>query len=479
VRAAVGVHPEGPPRGFLQLLRDPVVGPFTFGKLLSSSGIWAHNIVAAIVVFELTGSATLVGAVTAAQFIPQLLLTPWSGARADRADKRLQLVTGRLITATGSAALVVWSLTVGLRGTEGAVVVICAAFLVGVGFAVGGPAMESLVPSLVRPSELASAVALNTLPVTLARSLGPALGALLVLAQGPELAFGVAALGHVVFAVVIVRRVPPTPLTPPRDTSMRAGFRHVRADRPVAALLVGITAVGIGADPIVTLGPTIAASLDSGQQLVGALGSGFGIGSALAFVVLGPLRRRLGSPRLGCTGLVVMATGLAGVATVWHPAVAVGSMVVAGVGMTLALTSLTTLIQRRAPDDLRGRIMALWALAFLGTRPLAATVNGAVADLTDVTTALLVVVVLLLAGAWTARPSRVAPALAPALDRPARALPLGALEEDMRPETARLHDELVEGAATAGTAPTDLPEPRPSLPAAGRDGARAHRCDTP
>ena len=431
-------HVDPPPRGVVQLIRDPVVGPFMFGKMLSSSGIWAHNIVSGIVVFELTASATLVGVVTAAQFAPQLLLTSWSGARADRADRRRQLIIGRLITAAGSAALVLWSLTLGLEGSAGAAAVIASAFIIGVGFAFGGPALESLVPSLVRPSELASAVALNALPITLARALGPAIGALLVLAHGPELAFGAAALAHLVFAVVVARRIRPTPLTATGSTSMRSGFRHVRADRPIAALLIGIAAVGFGADPVITLGPAIAAEFDAGQGFVGALNSAFGVGSVLAFVVLGPLRKRLRSPRLGCLGLVLTAGGLSAVATMGHPALAIGGMLVAGVGMTFGLTSLTTLIQHRAPEQLRGRIMALWALAFVGTRPVAATVSGAVADLTDVTTALLLVAVLALGGAWVARPGRVGPVAGPVDVTKSTTSALDSLETGVPPQAAPL-----------------------------------------
>lgn len=399
--------PPRAPRSSARLLLDPVVGPFFFGKLLSTAGVWIHNITAAIVVFQLTGSATLVGAVSVAQFAPQLLLTPWSGARADRADRKRQLLAGRLVTAAGSGGLVLWILLVGLSGTAGAAAVIVAAFVVGVGFAVGGPALESLLPSLVRPAELPAAVALNSMPFTLARAAGPAIGALLATLGGPSLAFGVAAASHVVFVVVLLRLQADTGRMAPKDTSIRAGVRHLRTDPAIGALLLGTVAVGVGADPVITLTPSIAESLGAGSQLVGALASSFGVGAASAFLVLGRCRRRFGSPRLTVGGLLLMAGGLTGLSLGSHPSAALLSIGVAGVGMTFALTSLTTQIQQRSPDELRGRIMALWAVAFLGSRPVAAAVNGVTADLVSVDIALLVVVAMVLLGAWLARPARV------------------------------------------------------------------------
>jgi len=400
---AVGVEPG---RGSLRLLADRTVGPYVVGKLLSATGVWMHNITAAIVVFQLTGSAILVGAVSVAQFAPQIFLTPWSGARADRADRRRQLLAGRLLTGAGSGGLVVWMWTVGLSGGAGAAAVIVAAFVIGVGFSVGGPAMESLLPTLVRPGELAAAVALNTAPVTIARAAGPALGALLVAVSGPELAFGVAALCQVAFFAIVALCLDDAGRVAAVDSSFRAGLRHVRSDRRLTALLLGICVVGVGADPLITLTPSLAASLGAGDELAGALASTFGLGMALAFPLLGPCRRRFGLHRLAVGGQLVLAAGLAGLAASSTAPLALVSVGVAGIGMTASMTGLTTLIQQRTPDEFRGRVMSLWAVGFLGSRPLAAAVNGTLAELTSLATALLTTVGILLLGAWAVGASR-------------------------------------------------------------------------
>lgn len=404
--AAAATAPAPPRRG-RALLLDPVFGPFVAAKLLATIGVWVHNIAAAILVFELTRSALLVGAVSVGQFLPQLLLTPLSGARADRGDRRRQIIVGRLVTTSGSLGLVTWAMTVGLDGTAGAAAVIVAATVVGIGFALGGPAMSAIVPALVRRSELPAAITLSTAPFTIARVTGPAIGALLVATTGATAAFGVAAAANLVFALVIWRL--PVDLTPrrtARDTSIRAGWRFVRQHATIGRMLIGVAAIGVGADPIITLTPSLADRLGAGSALVGALASSFGAGAGVTFLAMGALGAWLGLERVATMGIVAMTIGVLGLAVAPDPNLAIMAAVIGGSGMTMGLTSLTTLVQQQVPDEFRGRVMALWSVAFLGSRPLAAGSTGALADLASVGIALLLVAGVLVLGAVVARPSR-------------------------------------------------------------------------
>lgn len=409
--AAAGPTASGDaPRGLLRLLIDPVVGLFFLGRLSSVVGIWIHNVAAAILVFGLTRSAAYVGAVSIAQFGPQLVLAPLTGARADRGNRRLQLITGRMLAATSSGALALWIATHGVQGASGAWAVIIAALFVGVGFAVGGPAMHALIPSMVRPDELTSAIALNSLPMTIARAGGPAAGALLATLGGSALAFVVVAATQLLFAGILAV----LPLDGPRrkattDSSLSGGLRLVRRDGAIAAALVGTAAIGVGADPVITLTPSVSQQLGAGTALVGALASAFGLGAGIALLPLRWLRQRFGLPRVGTSGLTLLAAGLGLLAVAPSPLTAMLALGVGGVGMTLGLTAMTTVVQQRSPDELRGRVMALWSIAFIGSRPLAAAVNGAVADAFSVEMALLGAALLVLAGAWLSRPFRVEP----------------------------------------------------------------------
>lgn len=411
------MQPDPPARSSRQLLLDPRFGPHFVGKILSTVGVWVHNVSAAVLVHQLTGSSLLVGAVSVGQFLPQLLLTTWTGARADRADRRRQVMLGVGVTASGSLGLALWAVTVGFPDRSGAAAVVAAATVVGIGFAIGGPAMQALIPALVRPNELTRAVALTTLPMTIARAAGPAIGAILVTRGTPLLAFATAGTLHLLYLASLTRLPAPRPHGGSRhEVQLLDGWRAVRAAPHLATLLIGVAVVGIGVDPVITLTPAIAASLGAGPTLVGNLASAFGVGAALGIALLATFRRRFGVEGTGTAGLVVLGTGMAVVAIAPLPAVAMAALLLAGVGMTLALTSFTTALQHQVDDRMRGRVMAVWAVAFLGSRPLTAAASGAVTDATSVGTALLLAAAAIAVGAWATRParSRLPAGLAPA-----------------------------------------------------------------
>ena len=401
--------PETPPplaaRRVPELLRDRTFGPFFIGQVIATMGVWIHNVAAAIIVWELTRSTTLVAAITIGQFAPQILLTPWSGARADRADRRRQLVVGTVITATGTGLLALWSAGPGLVGTSGAYAVVLGATVVGIGFAIGGPASQALLPSLVRRTELPTAITLSSVPMTVARALGPAVGALLVTTAGPTVTFTVTTVLQAAYGLMMFRRTATASNATRSDTRILAAVAYLGRDRPVGYLLVGVTVVGLGVDPVITLAPAFADALGGGGDLVGLITSAFGVGAILGFIVQPHLRRRLGIERSGTIGLVVLAAGLGPLVLATTATFAALTMIVAGAGMTLSLTAFTTAIQQRVPDALRGRIMALWSIAFLGSRPVAAALSGLLSDTFSEDVALLTATAIILLGAIVSRPS--------------------------------------------------------------------------
>jgi MFS family permease len=395
----------GPARRVPELLRDPVFGPFFIGQIVATMAVWIHNVAAAIIVWELTRSTTLVAAITIGQFAPQILLTPWSGARADRSDRRRQLVAGTMTTALGTGLLAAWSAGPGLVGTTGAYVVVLGATVVGIGFAIGGPASQALLPSLVRRTELATAIAISSVPMTVARALGPAVGALLVTTSGPTVTFVVTSVLQASYGLLMFRRERTPANGSRRDTRIMAAISYLARDRQTAWLLVGVTVVGIGVDPVITLAPAFADALGGAGDVVGIITSAFGVGAILGFSVQPRMRRRIGIERSGTIGLVVLAVGLGPLAFMPTVTLAALTMIVAGAGMTLSLTAFTTGVQQRVPDALRGRVMALWSIAFLGSRPVAAALSGVLSDAFSEDVALLVAVAVILLGAVASRPS--------------------------------------------------------------------------
>ncbi|MEZ0339383.1 MFS transporter [Mycobacterium sp. pV006] len=374
-------------RGALGLMFDPVFGALFWGKIFSVAAVWTHGIVAAIVMYEATGSALMVGLVGVVQFAPQLILSPMSGKWADTGNPARQILLGRVLCVAGSGATAAWFFAVpDIAGMSAAVPILLGSALVGFGFVVGGPAMQAIVPNLIRDGELPTAMALNSIPMTIGRVVGPATGAYLAAHLGPEVAFAVSAVLHLVFAalLVVVRFPAPPQRRAGADYRVRVAVRYVLRDRPLLLSLAAVTVVGIASDSSITLTPSLADHLGGGAGLVGTLSAVFGVGAALGMGALALLRGRIASAMVSSIGLVVLAAGLATLTVGYTVPLAMTGLAIAGFGFGCAMTGLSTLVQERAPEELRGRIMALWLVGFLGSRPIAAAVLGGTADLLGV-----------------------------------------------------------------------------------------------
>jgi len=375
--------PSAPPRSAWQVVRDGSFGPFFFGNLSSSVGIWLTNILSAILMYDLTRSAAMVGAVSVAQFLPQTLLSPWTGALSDRFPRRTILVLSKALI---SASLLVLALTIRAAGAEalsGGLVLIVAATFIGVGLAIANPAVQAIVPSLVPVRDLPVAMALNSTTAAIARAVGPALGALIYAAGGPAVGYVVAAMSHLIFiAVLLLVRLPNPGGT--RSGSIWAGFGYVWENREMRVLFLGVAAIGLVVDPVITLTPPLVDRLGATEVLVGILASTFGLGSFLSVTVFSAIRRRFGIIGVGSAGFFLLSAGNAALVPILSPGLSILGMFIAGTGFLLATSSLTTQIQLAVPEHLRGRVMAVWGVAFLGTRPVAAGINGVIADVISV-----------------------------------------------------------------------------------------------
>ncbi|MCK5890295.1 MFS transporter [Aeromicrobium sp.] len=369
------------------LLLDWRFGCIFWGKLLGTVAVFAQSLAAAAVVFQASGSVALVSLVTIAQFAPQLLLGPVAGAWADRGRVVRQLLLGRALCASGATAL--WLTFVVAEPPDEAVpvIVFVCSLIVGVGFVVGGPAMHIIVPDLVTGEELPRAIALNTLPMTIGRVAGPALGGFSVGVWGPASTFATAAALQLGFLILIVAaQVPTRPPGPSGDRSLRAGVAYVREHPRVLCMLWVTACVGAGAEPTLTLAPALAADL-GGQDVLGPLAASFGLGALAAFLVLSAGDRWLSSWWVAWTGLCILVLGNAALARVGDPVVACGAFAIAGAGFAWALTGASIVLQTETDRAYRGRVMAWWSVAFIGSRPMASVTLGVIGDLRGVGTA--------------------------------------------------------------------------------------------
>ncbi|MBB2989201.1 MFS family permease [Mycolicibacterium iranicum] len=402
-----------PSRSAFGLMFDRVFGALFWGKMFAVVAVWTHGIVAAIVMYDATRSALMVGLVGVVQFAPQLILAPTSGKWADTGNPARQILLGRVFCVIGSGSIAVWMFaSPTLHGMAVAIPILIGTTLVGFGFVIGGPAMQSIVPLLIRDGELATAMALNSIPMTVGRILGPAAGAYLAAHLGPATAFTVSAVLHLVFALFLVAVTFPAPPTrrPGTDYRVRVAVRYVLADRPLLLALVAVTTVGIVSDPSITLAPSMADALGGGASMVGTLSAVFGVGAAVGMGALALLRGRIASAYVSSIGMAVLTVGSIVLAVGMQPWIAFTGFVLAGFGFGCAMTGLSTVVQERAPEELRGRIMALWLVGFLGSRPIAAALLGGTADLVNVYTAFGLAAALSLVVTLICRPVRLADA---------------------------------------------------------------------
>jgi MFS family permease len=380
----------------LRLIRHRNFGPYFVGNASSATGTWFQNLAASLFVYRQTHSPFLLGVLQFANFIPVLLLAPWAGSAADRFDRRRLVLVSQVVATSLSAVLaaLAWA------GLARVWVVMACAVGLGVVSAFAAPASQALIGDLVPRAELQSAVALNSMTYNLARAVGPALAALSVRKLGIPASFAINSASYLVLvAGVLVVRTAPRRRPSRAETRLRESLRLVREQPRLLAFLLIVTAVGFASDPVNTEAPAFAHAFGRPDTDAGYLIGAFGGGAvAAAFLLAG---RVTGSRRRMLGTLVLLGTGIVAFSlTPWLP-VGLGFLAVAGFGYLASNTSATSRLQLEVAEHQRGRIMALWSVAFLGLRPVASLADGAIAGAFGVRTAgvVLAVPALALAGA--------------------------------------------------------------------------------
>ena len=377
------------PSAALRLIAHRNFGPYFIGNASSASGTWFQNLAASLFVYRHTHSPFLLGVLQFATFVPVLVLAPWAGSAADRFDRRTLVLVSQFAATilSGLLAVLAWQ---GLAPVW--VVMVCSLGL-GVVSAFSAPASQALIADLVPRSQLQSAVALNSMTYNLARAVGPALGALSVRKLGIPASFGINAGSYLVLVVGVALVQPAS-----RQFARRGEARLRESLRPrLLAFLLIVTAVGFASDPINTEGPAFAHAFGRPDTDAGYLIGAFGIGAvSAAFLLAG---RTAGSRRRMRTTLVLLGAGVIGFSLVPSLGVAYAFLALAGFGYLASNTSATSRLQLDVAPNQRGRIMALWSVAFLGLRPIASLTDGAIAGAFGVRAAGVVLAVPVLAAA--------------------------------------------------------------------------------
>jgi MFS family permease len=382
------------PSAALRLIGHRNFAPYFVGNASSASGTWFQNLAASLFVYRHTHSPFLLGVLQFATFLPILLLAPWAGSAADRFDRRKLVLVAQLVATALGATLagLAWA------GLAPVWVVMLISLGLGVVSAFSAPASLALLADLVPRSQLQSAVALNSMTYNLARAVGPALAALSVRKLGIPASFAINSGSYLVLVVgVLLVRPAARQMASRGEARLRESLRLVRDQPRLLAFLLIVTAVGFASDPVNTEAPAFAHAFGRPDTDAGYLIGAFGAGAVTAALLLAG--RVAGSRRRMFTTLVLLGAGVIGFSLVPWLGVAYAFLAVAGFGYLASTTSATSRLQLDVAEHQRGRIMALWSVAFLGLRPIASLTDGAIAGAFGVRPAGVVLALPALAGA--------------------------------------------------------------------------------
>jgi MFS family permease len=371
------------------------------GQLISLSGTWMQTVAAIWVILTLTDSGVAVGLTTALQFLPMLLIGAWGGLLADRISKRRLLMTTQALMMIPAAGL----FAVTAAGVVTPWMVYLAVFAFGSLNAVDNPTRQSFVYEMVGPDRVVNAVSLNSVVVQAARIVGPALAGLLIATVGVVPCFAINALTFVAMLLALrgmdAGRLHAGPVAGRERGAIRAGLRYVRRTPELIVPLALMGLVGtLGFNFQVVLPLLAKFSFQSGAMTYAALVSAMAVGSIAGALVNGH-RGRTG-PRLIAGG--ALAFGVSALLAAAMPSLAMEIVVLAVLGaaaVTFAATINSTL-QLAVTPEMRGRVMALYSVVFLGSTPIGAPLTGWLAQSYDPRVALVLAGISGLGAAWAA-----------------------------------------------------------------------------
>jgi MFS family permease len=407
-RHASGVHPEllkqagpnlgvspprgavAPRRGMFASLAHPEYRRYWTGLFVSNVGTWMQSVAQGWLVLRLSNSAMLLGLVGFAGSIPTLLLAPVAGVAADRLDRRKLLLATQ---ATQMACAFTLAAATGFHSVSVALVA-AVATINGVANAFTTPSHQSLFLDLVGREDLTNAIALNSMQFNLSRVVGPMIAGLTIGVFGEAACF---ALNGVSFVAILVplAMLPPLPRSRRRPRSawidLRSGLRFAGRHPLIPQLLAIAAAIAVFGTPAVTMAPLFARRLlDVGPEGLGGMLTAVGLGAvatALGMASRGDFGRKGFGVLLASSGFVL---SLVGFALSRRYALSLAFLALLGASMTSMASLVNTLLQKHAPDRMRGRVISLYAVAWLGLVPIGNLQAGAVAQRFGATAALLV-----------------------------------------------------------------------------------------
>ena len=355
---------------------------FFSGQTVSLVGTWITRIATSWLVYRLTHSVFLLGVVGFFGQIPTLLLAPFTGVLIDRWNRHHILVVTQVLAMLQSVALAALTLAGIITVTE----ILALQVVQGIINAFDTPARQTFVVEMVTDrADLPNAIALNSSMVNASRIIGPSVGGIMIAAVGEGWCFALDAVSYLaVIASLLAMRLekfsPPAANTRMLD-ELRTGFRYVTRFPPVRDSLLLLALVATMGMPYNVLMPAIAASvLHGGPHTLGYLMTAVGVGALGGAFYLASRRSVLGLGRVMVTATATFGVGLIAFSfsrVLWLSLLLLPFV---GAGMMVVMASTNTILQTIVEDDMRGRVMSFYTMAFLGTAPLGSLLAGFAAD---------------------------------------------------------------------------------------------------
>jgi MFS family permease len=349
---------------------------YASGQLVSLTGTWMQRVAQDWLVLELTNSGTALGVVTALQFGPSLVLGLWGGMLADRGDKRRLLLATQTALAVVAAVLGVLAVTNVVQYWH----VLVLATLLGLITAIDSPIRQSFVVEMVGKDDLVNAVGINSTIFNAGRILGPAVAGVMISAVGTGWAFltNAASSIAVLVALAAMRQDELHPSNPVRRArgQLRAGFRYVRSRADLMLTMVLIFVVGtFGLNFAITTALMAKQVFDRGATGYGLLSTTLAVGACVGAVAATMRTRRPTQLFLVMAALGFSALEIAsGLMPTFLLTAAV--LVPTGLAMLTLTTACNSAIQLGVDPTMRGRVMALYLICFMGGTPLGAPIIG-------------------------------------------------------------------------------------------------------
>lgn len=350
---------------------------YFIGQAVSAIGFWVQQVALSWTVYQVTGSAAMLGAVAFASSIPILIVSPVAGALVDRMDRKRVVIATQLLQMGQAFALAALVFT----GSIGATAVLALALLNGIAWTFDAPARQALLPVMIGGrAELPNAIALNSLVMNLARFVGPVLGGALLAWAGEGWCFLFN--GFSFLAVILVlRRLPTVPaVTRPRGRwrdELTDGLRWVWNDPPSRRLVLLLAVTSFTAPAYQTLMPIFARDVFGGDaRLQGLLVSSAGAGALVGTAMLAWRHSLRGLDRVIARSALGAGLGLVAFAFAPTAIAAMFAVAVCGFGVIVTASGVNTMLQSTVDEHRRGRVVSVYLMAFLGVSPLGNLVVG-------------------------------------------------------------------------------------------------------